>query len=116
MVNPPSTLHCSCTAKLVSLKAEPDKEADGVFEEIQSDWVHFKSVFKDYDSGPPLEIQWSYSRKERTTSNCAGDHRYKKRKNSLQTAGSKECSLYCLPSQAKTESRRPLENIIIELL
>lgn len=107
MVNPPSTLHCSGAAKLVDVKAEPEEEADEELEEVQSDWFDFESVFKGYDSGPPLNIQKevvdqcyqkasskanlamqlikrSYSRKERTTSNCVDNHRYKK-KNSRQT-------------------------------
>ena len=83
---------------------EPESELET---EAESDWIDFDSVFDDYDSGPPLRIRKEvvdqcyqkanskanlavqlvkqcYSRKERATSNCAGDHRYKKKKLSPQ--------------------------------
>ena len=69
--------------------------------------MDFESTFEDYGHGPPLKIRKevvdecyqkanskvnlavqlikrSYSRRERATSNCAGDHRYKKKKLSPQ--------------------------------
>ena len=90
------------------MKVEPEEKVDRELEEVQSVWIDFESVFEDYDCSPPLKIgkdvvgqcyqkpsskadlavqliKQSYSRKEKTTSNCAGDHRYKK-KNPCQTA------------------------------
>ena len=69
--------------------------------------MDFESTFEDYGHGPPLKIRkevvdecyqkanskvnlavqlikQSYSRRERAMSNCAGDHRYKKKKLSPQ--------------------------------
>ena len=84
------------------MKVEPEEKVDRELEEVQSVWIDFESVFEDYDCSPPLKIgkdvvgqcyqkasskadlavqliKQSYSRKEKTTSNCAGDHRYKKK-------------------------------------
>ena len=71
--------------------------------EPEDDWVDFEEVFEDYERGPPLKIRkevaeecykkassrqnfavqlvkQAYSKAERSTSNCSGDHRYGKKK------------------------------------
>ena len=71
--------------------------------EAESDWMDFDDIFEEYDDGPPFKfkvdvtndcykkasskanfavqlVRRCYSRTERSTSNCSGDHRYRKRK------------------------------------
>ena len=103
------------------MEAEPESEIE-VEAEVESDWVDFESAFEDYDCSPPLKIRKevvdqcyqkanskanlavqlikrSYSRKERATSNCAGDHRYKK-KNSRHSVCRQSWMLSFLSTQS----------------
>ena len=87
--------------------------------EDDNDWVDFEEVFVDYEQGPPLKIckevtddcykkansrlnlavqlvKKVYSREERATSNCTGDHRYEKKKLSPTRMRAVKDALYAI--------------------
>ena len=115
------------------MEAEPESEID-VEAEVESDWVDLESVYEDYGCGPPLKIRKevvdqcyqkanlktnltvqlikrSYSRKERATSNCAGDHRYKKKNLSPQRMQSVKDAVFLSTQSGQGRKKKPMENI-----
>ena len=99
-----------------------------------SDWVDFEGIFEDYELGPPFKFQKqvidecykkatsrsnlavqlvrrAYSKAERATANCTGDHRYKKKKLSparMEAVKSAAFSLYPIrPGVTAEEAWKP---------
>ena len=114
----PSHLHgnkCFCTPKSHCALHNEDSDT-----EAESDWMDFEGIFEEYDLGPPYKFRKQviddcykkatsrcnlavqlmrkcYSKAERATSNCTGDHRYKKKKLSparMQAVRSATFSIY----------------------
>ena len=99
-----------------------------------SEWVDFEGIFEDYELGPPFKFQKqviddcykkatsrsnlavqlvrrAYSKAERATANCTGDHRYKKKKLSparMEAVKSAAFSLYPIrPGVTAEEAWKP---------
>ena len=99
--------------------------------EAESDWVDFENVFENYDDGPPFKfkadvvadcykkapskgnfavqlVKRCYSKAERSSSNCSGDHRYKKRKlspNRMEAVKNTTFSFYPVkPGESKDDT------------
>ena len=89
---------CFCTPKSHCVLHNEDSDT-----EAESDWMDFEGIFEEYDLGPPYKfrkqviddcykkatlrcnlavqlVRKCYSKAERATSKCTGEHRYKKKK------------------------------------